>query len=132
MEQSSYISLKITQIRKDTNNTKSLILRQLSGKPIRYKAGQFLTLIFTKRNTEERRSYSISSTPDLEEDLTITVKRIDNGEYSRWLFDFAQPGDELLTIGASGFFTLPEDFSHAQLTFLAAGSGITPILPLIK
>src|SRR5688572_22477783 len=109
MEQSSYISLKISQIRSDTTNTKSFILKQLNGSPIRYKPGQFLTLIFKKRNGEERRSYSISSTPDLKEPLTITIKRIDNGEYSRHLFDFAQQGDELLTIGASGFFTLPEN-----------------------
>jgi ring-1,2-phenylacetyl-CoA epoxidase subunit PaaE len=133
MDQSSYISLKITHIRRDTTNSKSFVLKQFHGNPIQYKAGQFLTLIFIRKNVEERRSYSISSTPVLNEPLTITVKRIDNGEYSRHLFDFAKVGDELLTIGASGFFTLPENLNeYSQLTFLAAGSGITPILPLIK
>jgi ferredoxin-NADP reductase len=133
MEQSPYIPLKVAKIRSDTVNTKSFILEQLHGHPILYKAGQFLTLIFKKKNTEERRSYSISSTPDLAEPLTITVKRIDNGEYSRYLFDLVQEGDVLLTIGASGYFTLPESLTrHEQFFFLAAGSGITPILPLIK
>ena len=133
MEQSSYIPLKIIHIRSDTANTKSFVLNQLRGEPIQYKPGQFLTLIFRKKNTEERRSYSISSTPHLNEPLTITIKRIDNGEYSRHLFDFAQAGDELFTIGAAGFFTLPDNLApETQFTFLAAGSGITPILPLIK
>ncbi len=133
MQQSPYIPLRIIQIRNDTRNTKSFILEQLHGPPIKYKAGQFLTLIFKKRNSEERRSYSISSTPFLNEPLTITVKRIDNGEYSRFLFDGAQVGDVLLTIGASGYFTLPENLTrYTQFFFLAAGSGITPILPLIK
>lgn len=133
MEHSPYIPLKIHQIRRDTVNTKSFVLKQQHGQPIRYKAGQFLTLVFKKRNVEERRSYSISSTPELQEPLTITVKRIDNGEYSRYLFDIVREGDILLTIGASGYFTLPENITQdTQLFFFAAGSGITPILPLIK
>jgi len=133
VQQSPYIPLEVTQIRSDTASTKSFILKQLHGNPIRYKPGQFLTLIFKKKNSEERRSYSISSTPDLGEPLTITVKRIDNGEFSRHLFDVVQRGDVLYTIGASGYFTLPENLPHrTQLFFFAAGSGITPILPLIK
>ena len=133
MEKSPYIPIKVIQIRKDTENTKSFILEPPPDKPIPYKPGQFLTLIFKKKKSEERRSYSISSTPYLSEPLTITVKRIDNGEFSRYLFDSVQEGDVLLTIGASGYFTLPETSIHnKQLFFLAAGSGITPILPLIK
>ncbi|HET6543005.1 MAG TPA: ferredoxin--NADP reductase [Chryseolinea sp.] len=133
VQQSPYIPLEVTQIRSDTASTKSFILKQLNGNPIRYKPGQFLTLIFKKRNSEERRSYSISSTPHLGEPLTITIKRIDNGEFSRYLFDVVQQGDVLYTIGASGYFTLPENLAHhTQLFFFAAGSGITPILPLIK
>ena len=133
VQQSSYIQLEVTQIRSDTANTKSFVLKQLQENPILYKAGQFLTLIFKKKTSEERRSYSISSTPDLGEPLTITVKRIDNGEFSRYLFDVVQEGDVLYTIGASGYFTLPENVApHTQLFFFAAGSGITPILPLIK
>ena len=133
MQQSPYTPLEVTQIRRDTANTKSFVLKQLDGNPIHYKPGQFLTLIFKKKNSEERRSYSISSTPGLLEPLTITVKRIDNGEYSRYLFDAIREGDILYTIGASGYFTLPENLPHhAHLVFFAAGSGITPILPLIK
>ena len=132
MEHSPYIPLELIGIRKETSDTKSFILTSPKH-PLKYKAGQFLTLIFKKKETEERRSYSISSTADLNEPLTITVKRIDNGEYSRYLFDFVQEGDVLFSIGASGFFTLPESSIHyTQLFFLAAGSGITPILPLIK
>jgi ring-1,2-phenylacetyl-CoA epoxidase subunit PaaE len=129
----SYIPLKVVEIRADTSDTKSFVLKQLHGEPIQYKPGQFLTLVFEKKNIEERRSYSISSTPYLDEPLTITVKRIDNGEYSRLLFDRVQVGDILFTIGASGFFTLPVNpAEHPQYFFLAAGSGITPILPLVK
>lgn len=132
MEHSPYIPLEIIDIRQETNDTKSFVLKALSKDQIAYKPGQFLTLVFKKKELEERRSYSISSTPDLNEPLTITVKRIDNGEYSRRLFDTAKVADVLYTIGASGFFTLPEDRSYDQIFFLAAGSGITPILSLMK
>ncbi len=128
----NYIPLKITGINVESPDTKSFTLRQLEGPPITYTAGQFLTLVFPKQHGEERRSYSISSTPILNEPLTITVKRIDNGEFSRHLFDVCNIGDQLLSIGASGLFTLPTDNITSQLFFLAAGSGITPILPLIK
>ena len=100
--------LKVVDIISETPDTKSFILQCLQG-TIDYKAGQFLTLVFKKSNGEEaRRSYSISSSPELNEPLTITVKRIVNGEYSRYLNDKDKKGDVLETIGASGFFILPE------------------------
>lgn len=128
-----YIHLKVIDIIEETNQSKTFVLDHISGKQIDYKAGQFLTFVFSKHDMEERRSFSISSTPLLNEPLSITVKRLDNGEYSRKLIDNTVVGDELVTIGASGFFTLPEDFSsYRQIFFFAAGSGITPVLPLIK
>jgi ring-1,2-phenylacetyl-CoA epoxidase subunit PaaE len=63
----------------------------------------------------------------------ITVKRVDNGEFSRHLLDNVTEGSSLYTIGAAGFFTLPDKPSDfADYVFYAAGSGITPILPLMK
>lgn len=133
MHQATYISLRVENIRQETSTTKSFELKQLTGKPIQYKAGQFLTLVFKKGSQDERRAYSISSTPLLNEPLTITVRRIANGEYSRYLFDQVAVGDTLYTIGPAGYFTLPDDRdTYQQFFFLAAGSGIAPILPLIK
>lgn len=128
----NYIPLKIVGIKTEAADTKSFVLEQLAGPPLTYMAGQFLTLVFPKEHGEQRRSYSISSAPAYNEPLTITVKRIDNGEFSRYLFDTCTIGDQLLSIGASGLFTLPADNTQSQLFFLAAGSGITPILPIIK
>jgi len=131
MAQFPYITLTISEIRQETANTKSFVLA--TDAPLSYLPGQFLTLVFRKPDKEERRSYSISSNPHLGEPLTITVKRIDNGEFSRFLFDQCTEGDTLLTIGATGFFTLPEHIDgYRRYFFLAAGSGIAPVLPLIK
>lgn len=125
--------LVITGIRDETHDTRSFTLAVVKGNEIRYKAGQFLTFVFPHKVNENRRSYSISSTPSLGEPLRITVKRLDNGEFSRYLFDICKVGSPLFTIGPAGFFVLPSSPPPLGLfVFYAAGSGITPILPLIK
>jgi len=123
--------LIVDSIIQETSDTKSFVLKWV-GNPISYQPGQFLTLLHPF-SSSIRRSYSLSSHPVLDENLQITVKRIANGEFSRWLFDRANVGDHLQTIGASGFFILPDNLSNdTTLFFLAAGSGITPVLSLLK
>jgi ferredoxin-NADP reductase len=130
---SLYRTLRITGIRIETADCKTFFLEPVTHEPLVYKAGQFLTFVFAKPLTEDRRSFSISSTPLLDEPLSVTIKKIPNGEYSRKLVDHARLGDELVTIGAGGFFTLPAGPpAYRQVFFIAAGSGITPILPLMK
>lgn len=129
-----YQSLLIREIITETNDTKSFVLETVDGTSMTYEPGQFLTLVFYNQlGEEERRNYSISSSPWLNEPLTITVKRIPNGRYSRRLFDEARLGDTLLTAGVSGFFTLPNPLpDHFSLCLFAAGSGITPIFSIVK
>ncbi len=126
--------LEIKKIIKETTDTKSFVLEDTGNDEVHYKSGQFLTFQFSNRNDEEvRRSYSLSSSPELGEPLTITVKRIANGAFSRQLHDIFLTGDKLQSIGASGFFTLPENINaFDQLIFFAAGSGIVPVYGMIK
>ncbi len=133
MPEQNLIPVHIRSITSETADTRSFILSSGSGKII-YSSGQFLTFVFTKANGgEDRRNYSLSSSPAMDEPFQITVKRITNGAYSRWLVDHAKEGDILYTTGASGYFTLPDDIaSYSQLFFFAAGSGITPVFSLIK
>jgi ring-1,2-phenylacetyl-CoA epoxidase subunit PaaE len=104
-----------------------------SDEPIPYQAGQYITLVHLTSNGEVRRSYSMTSCPGIDADLSVGIKRIPNGFFSRLLIDHAKPGDELLTIGTGGRFLIPRDIeSNTQIFFFAAGSGITPIYSLIK
>jgi len=128
-----YKTLRIDRIQQETADCKTFYLSPADHMPLHYKAGQFLTFVFSKPGGAERRSYSLSSAPVLNEPLSITVKRIDNGEYSRKLFDHAKVGDPLTTTGAAGFFVLPEAVEqYKEFFFMAAGSGITPVYALIK
>ncbi len=123
--------LVIENIRAETKDFKTFFFRNDHG--LRYEAGQFITLIDAIGQQEIRRSYSIVSSPMLQEPLAIGVKRLDNGFFSRNLIDRAKPGDRLITSGVSGFFRLPDNLDgYKSFFFFAAGSGITPILSLVK
>lgn len=130
---SLYKILIITQIREEAEDVKLFTLETEDSAPVGYVAGQYLTLVQHGPHEEVRRSYSITSSPVLQEPLTIGVKRIENGFFSRQLVDHAKVGDKLVTTGAAGFFTLPaETAPYKQVFFLAAGSGITPVFSLLK
>jgi ferredoxin-NADP reductase len=126
-----YESLTVEYIREEARNFKTFTFRE--GHSIKYNSGQFITLVDHSGKQEIRRSYSIISSPVLNEPLSIAVKRIDNGFFSRKLVDHTQIGDQVFTTGAAGFFRLPENLqSFEHIYFFAAGSGIAPILSLIK
>jgi ring-1,2-phenylacetyl-CoA epoxidase subunit PaaE len=124
-----YKTLRIQNIKEEVKDFKTFSFAE----NIPYKAGQYLTFVYHSHNEEVRRSYSITSSPVLNEPLSIGVKRIENGLFSRKLIDNAVVNDELITIGAGGLFVLPDDIeNYKQVFFFAAGSGITPIYSLIK
>lgn len=126
-----HTKLKIKQVIHERDDFRTIVFED--GHGIRFKAGQYITFVHHTGLEEVRRSYSILSSPDLNEPLAIGVKRITNGIFSRYLTDKVLPGDELETTGAGGFFLLPGNAeAYEEFFFLAAGSGITPILSLIK
>jgi ferredoxin-NADP reductase len=126
-----YKKIKVTHIKDEVEEFKIFVFAE--EKNIIYKAGQYLTLIAKDGNDEIRRSYSITSSPELNEPLSIGVRRIKNGFFSRLLFDYVVTGDALTTTGSGGLFILPGDIhKYKQCIFFAAGSGITPIFSLIK
>ncbi|MGY3088152.1 ring-1,2-phenylacetyl-CoA epoxidase subunit PaaE [Hymenobacter sp. UYAg731] len=129
----AYQQLTIVEIRQHGPTARTLVLQPLPGETLPYQPGQYLTLVREVYGAEVRRSYSFSSAPALNEAPAITVRRVDNGLFSRWLADQARVGDVLRTSGVGGFFTLPPDAAaYRQLVFVAAGSGITPLFSLLK
>lgn len=125
------LQLKIEAIRHDAPDTATFFLSNTAGIKVAYKAGQFITLVFNHHTGEVRRSYSLSSTPD-DDLLAITVKRIPNGELSRFLLIHSQVGDIWIAEEPAGRFTVNNFEAGKDLFFFAAGSGITPIFSQIK
>lgn len=94
--------------------------------------GQYLTLRTMLDGEEVRRSYSICSGPD-DGEIRIAVKKVDGGAFSNWAADELKCGDELDVMTPTGRFgTIPQaDAARIHVGF-AAGSGITPILSIVK
>ncbi|MEO6490489.1 MAG: iron-sulfur cluster-binding domain-containing protein [Ferruginibacter sp.] len=125
--------VQILNIITETNDAKTFQFLFLDQSQPEYKAGQFITLVFFTRHGEKRRSYSISSSPGLNEPFSITIKKVENGEFSRLLISKVKVGNILYYAGISGLFVLPQSPEHfMQYFFIAAGSGITPCYSLIK
>lgn len=124
---------EISNIIYQPNDTVTLIFKDLSGVYPKPKAGQFLTVSFTFGEREVRRSYSFSSSPDVNEPLAITVKRVDNGEISRLLHHQTRIGDIIDVLEPQGlFYYEPEGNSERTLFLFAAGVGITPLYSILK
>lgn len=104
------------------------LLVQFEPMEVEYLPGQHLTLLLQPGLSEIRRSYSLCSLPT-DPYPAIAITRVANGEASRWLHDQLKVGDLLESLAPSGRFLLE---TAPELVFLAAGSGITPIYPLIR
>lgn len=125
--------LEVAEVIRETADAVSLVFEV--PEPLvprfRYRPGQFLTLrVPSDRTGSVARCYSLSSSPHLDDDLIITVKRTAGGYASNWLCDNAFPGTRLTTLSPSGVFT-PKSLD-ADLLMIAAGSGITPVMSIIK
>jgi ring-1,2-phenylacetyl-CoA epoxidase subunit PaaE len=98
----------------------------------RFAPGQYLTLRTTMDGEEVRRSYSICSGPD-DGELRIAVKKVDGGAFSSWAACELKAGDELDVMTPTGRFGVALAPDEARLyAGFAAGSGITPILSIVK
>jgi len=98
-----------------------------------YRAGQHLTFELPWEGFEVLRCYSLSSCPDLGEPMKIAVKRVEGGRISNWMNDNLAVGDKIRASVPEGRFVLdPETRPGAPLFLFAGGSGITPIISLLK
>lgn len=127
------IALKLREIIRETDDAKTFVFETLDGSTLHYKAGQFLTFLINMHGHEVRRSYSMSSAPGVDKFPAITVKRVPNGEISRFWIDLVQAGDTFRVLAPSGRFVLEEDDAgERDIVLIGAGSGITPLFSLLK
>lgn len=124
-----FLTLRIVRIQSETPDTWSYFLVPVDGRPVPHRAGQFLTFIVHHDGHEVRRSYSLSSAAN--EPLRMTIKRVQNGEISRYLINTLRVGDELKSLHPAGRFIL-DDAVRGDLILFGAGSGITPLFSIIK
>ena len=97
-----------------------------------FKAGQHLTLKADIGGEEVRRNYSLCTAPDAG-DWMVTVKRIAGGLFSNWVGDELKAGDTIEVMPPHGSFTTEFDANAGRhLVGIAGGSGITPVMSLVR
>ncbi|MAA75885.1 MAG: phenylacetic acid degradation protein [Salinisphaeraceae bacterium] len=127
-------SLKVAAVQPQTRDSVSVVfdVPQALRDEFVYEQGQHLTLKADVAGEELRRSYSICSAVQ-DNCLRVAVKRVAGGKFSNWINDELKAGMDLEVMAPSGRFRsdLAEDNEKSYVAF-AAGSGITPILSIIK
>lgn len=127
---SSNNQVRIEEKIKETADAVTFVLAQ-NELIKQYKSGQFITLLLSINGEKVRRSYSFSSSPISDSRASITVKKIQDGKVSSYLFDTVKSGDFVDFIQPAGIFTLDKATTDS-LVFIGAGSGITPLMSMIK
>lgn len=98
--------------------------------PLRFVPGQFVSCLIPHGDGRLVRPYTVASDPERGDRIELLLNRVPDGPGSAWLFARA-PGDELTYTGPWGTFTL-EHAPDAEAVFVAIGTGIAPIRPMLR
>jgi ring-1,2-phenylacetyl-CoA epoxidase subunit PaaE len=134
MSTPKFHSLRIADIRQETEDAVSIafeVPESLSSE-YKFKPGQYITMRTQIAGEEVRRSYSICSAPH-ENELRVAIKRVKGGIFSNYANEELKLGDYIDVMTPMGNFTTEISGNNEKTyVFFAGGSGITPILSLIK
>src|SRR4051812_28424742 len=127
-----YHRVRVARVIRETAEAVSLVLSvppELSD-TFRYFPGQYLTVRVPHAAGSVARCYSLCGSPFDGEPPTVTVKRTRGGQVSNWICDRVEAGTELDVMAPAGTFTPPS--LHADLLLFAGGSGITPVMSILR
>ena len=129
---SKFHKLTIQKIIKETADAVSILFDVPANlkEDFSFKAGQYITLKATINGSEVRRAYSICTSPNSNE-LKVVVKAVENGVFSTFATTSLKEGDSLEVSVPEGKFILNPEANKNYIAF-AAGSGITPIMSMLK
>jgi 3-ketosteroid 9alpha-monooxygenase subunit B len=127
-----YHALELANVVEETADARSFVLEvpPALAERFAYRAGQFCTFRATIDGEAVARCYSMSSSPEAGEPLTVTVKRVAGGRMSNWMNDRLAPGDMIDVLVPAGMFVLRA--AEEPIVAFAGGSGITPVVSIVK
>src|SRR5213082_337629 len=122
---------RIEEIRHETEDAATVLIKPGYRWP-GHKPGQYLRIGVDIEGVRHWRAYSLTSDPYRPDGLiSITVKNVDEGKVSPYLVHRGRPGCIVGLGGVEGDFVLPEELPD-KLLFISAGSGITPIMSMLR
>lgn len=129
-----FYPLKVSRIKRETDDAVSIAFQvppHLKSQ-FSYQAGQYLTFHAVINGEEIRRSYSVCSSPYMDEMPVIAVKKVDQGRMSTFMNDALKEGDIIEAMPPMGKFTVEPDANRKQhYMLIGGGSGITPLYSIL-
>jgi ferredoxin-NADP reductase len=127
-----YHTLRVKAVVEETDDARSFVLDVPDDlrDDFSYRPGQFCSFRIHIDGVEHARCYSMSSAPDTDADLTVTVKRVPGGIVSNWLIDELGAGDPIEVTRPSGSFCIQP--RERPILAFCGGSGITPVMSIAK
>ena len=123
--------LEVVNVIDEAPDVKTFTFRSDNQTWFRYKPGQFVTLELPTADGPLLRSYTLSSSPSRPFSIAVTVKAQAGSVGTRWMFDNLKPGGHVRAFGPAGAFSL-HDHPAAKYLFVSAGSGITPMMSMLR
>ena len=129
---SACVELRVEKIIDETHDSRSFVFEIPAELKERfaYQPGQFLSFKIPFEGRILTRSYSLSSSPHTDLKHKVTVKRVDEGRISNWMNDRVEVDSHLTVVPPAGQFVLND--SDRKITLFGGGSGITPVISIIK
>jgi len=130
----NFHTIKVVDKRQETEDSASILfdIPEDKASQFKYTAGQYINLRVQIDGKEERRAYSLFTAPH-ENQFGITVKKVPGGKVSPYLVDQIKVGDSIEMMTPEGkFILLPDGDQTRTHYFIAAGSGITPVMSMVK
>lgn len=124
--------LKVFTIIQETPDVKTFRLDNSAGQIPTHRAGQFVKVCATIDGRDVWRSFTISSPPDVPSHIDLTIKRNPGGEFSNFLHDAVELGGELVVKGPQGKFYFDPAAHPEPLVLISAGSGVTPMMSILR
>ncbi len=124
-------ALRVAEVRRETADCVSLAFEvpEALRAAFAFVPGQYLTLRRVAEGEELRRSYSICAAPG-DNELRVAVKHVEGGAFSAWANTALAPGDTIEAMPPEGRFGAP--VADATYLAVAAGSGITPVISILR
>jgi len=125
--------LRVARKIHETHDSVSIVLEvpPALAREFEYRAGQFLSFKVPFEGRVLTRSYSLSSSPDVDPEHKVTVKRVEGGRISNWMNDEVAAGTKLMVVPPAGHFVL-QPGAQRDIVLFSGGSGITPCISIIK
>ncbi|MDF0530413.1 ferredoxin reductase [Tsukamurella sp. 8F] len=123
---------RVIDVKRETEDSATVVIHPGWGFPASYKPGQYVGIGLQVAGRWHWRSYSLTSFGDTRDKaIAITVKANPDGFLSSHLVDGVEPGTVIRLAAPKGDFYLPEPLP-AKILFLTAGSGITPVMSMLR